>query len=386
MKRREFIKFMVAGTGVAFVPSVFNGCSTKPLVAMEGWNGPLPEETDIRIQVLSYAILAPNPNNIQPWLIDLTGPRSFDLYVDPERLLPETDPPYRQIHIGQGTFLENADLAARYYGYRADIRYFPRGMYGNTVLEKKPVASVELVEDPAVRVDPLFASILDRQSNRKVYDDTPLNQAELNGLNSAFDAAEYPLTVTTDPALRAKLAEIAKEAMRIEVGNRARDMEIAANFRFNDEEMEQHRDGFGVAQSGITGFKKWMIETFFLSRESAEAPDSTFGENVISLTQDQAHSAIGFGWITSTANTRRHQVQAGQAYERVNLTATRLGLAMQPMTQVLQEYPDMAELQQSFHRVLRIPQGHTVQMFFRLGSADSYVHSPRRRLKNLMKG
>jgi hypothetical protein len=72
---------------------------------MEGWNGPRPEETDIRIRVLSHAILAANPNNIQPWLIDLTGARSFDLYVDPERLLPKTDPPYRQIHIGQGTFL-----------------------------------------------------------------------------------------------------------------------------------------------------------------------------------------------------------------------------------------------------------------------------------------
>ncbi|MFT6914813.1 MAG: hypothetical protein ACJAWL_001112 [Motiliproteus sp.] len=40
------------------------------------------------------------------------GPRSFDLYVDPERLLPATAPFYRQIHIGQGTFLETLAIAA----------------------------------------------------------------------------------------------------------------------------------------------------------------------------------------------------------------------------------------------------------------------------------
>ena len=84
---------------------------------------------------MSYAILAANPHNTQPWIVDLTGPGNLDLYVDQQRLLPETDPPARQIHISQGTFLENLKLAARQYGYRTEIKYFPKGEYGNAVIE-----------------------------------------------------------------------------------------------------------------------------------------------------------------------------------------------------------------------------------------------------------
>jgi len=148
MQRRNFIKVMAAGSTVALLPSVLSGCGEHGETGLEAWDGPMPGETDIRRIVLSYAILAPNPQNKQPWVVDLSGPKSFDLYVDQTRLLPKTDPPFRQTHIGQGTFLENADLAARKHGFRMDVRYFPQGIYGNTVMEDKPVASVTLVEDP----------------------------------------------------------------------------------------------------------------------------------------------------------------------------------------------------------------------------------------------
>ncbi len=47
---------------------------------------------------------APNPHNTQAWRFRIHGDLEMSLYVDPERLLPATDPSSRQIHIGQGTF------------------------------------------------------------------------------------------------------------------------------------------------------------------------------------------------------------------------------------------------------------------------------------------
>ena len=48
------------------------------------------------------------------------------LYVDTDRLLPETDPYNRQITIGLGCFLEIMRMAAAEDGYRVDLDALPR--------------------------------------------------------------------------------------------------------------------------------------------------------------------------------------------------------------------------------------------------------------------
>lgn len=385
MNRRDFIQVTAGGSAMLLVPSLLNGCAETPSRALEAWQGHPEGETDIRLLVLSYAILAPNPHNKQPWIVDMRGALEFDLYVDPERLLPETDPPFRQIHIGHGTFLENLELAARHFGYRADIRYFPAGMYANTVVEPKPVASITLVRDASVHRDPLFDQILARQSNKREYEDAPLSRQQVDGLMSSYDSSRYKLAITADSQKRAALSEIAIKAMEIEVGNRERDLESLAMFRFNDEEIEHYRDGFGVAHTGASGLKKWIAETFFLSRNAAEKDPSEFGKAVIPITIKQAQSAAAYGWIVSKTNLRRDQVEVGRAYERVNLAATALGVAVHPLSQVLQEYSDMSDLQQEFKTFLGVPDGHTVQMFFRLGRARPIQHSPRREISSLVR-
>jgi hypothetical protein len=367
------------------MPATLPGCASAPLKAIEGWNGPPKDERDIRRIVLAYAILAPNPHNKQPWLIRLTGERSFELFVDPERLLPETDPPFRQIHIGQGTFLENLSVAAQEYGHRAEIAYFPEGEYGNTELRPKPVAAVNLVPDPAIAKDPLFGAIPARRSNKREYDEATLTAEELAGIRGAYDNSAYPLGILTAADKRAELAAIVEQGMRIEAGNPGRDLETITMFRFNDDEVEAHRDGFGLAQSGMGGFKRWVAEAFVISRKSAEADPREFSKGAIDLTRDQARSAAAFGWITSASNRRLDQVKVGRVYERVNLTATRLGLAMHPMSQVLQEYADMSELQRRLLKFLEVPEGHTAQMLFRLGRAEPTAHAPRREVSALIR-
>lgn len=383
MDRRNFIKVMAGGSSTVLIPSVLSACNQgDPQVWLDGWKGPAPQETDIRWVVLSYAILAANPHNKQPWVVDLTGPRSFDLYVDQQRLLPQTDPPARQVHIGQGTFLENLELAARQYGYRADIHYFPKGEYGNTVIEDKPVASIDLSTDESIARDVLFGSILKRQSNKRTYTDAALTPDQLNGLRGTQVDARLQLNIADNHALNAELSEILVQAMDIETSDKARDAETVEMFRFSDDERRRFRDGFGIAQSGMTGFTGWLVETLFLSRESAEEDSSSFGEQSVDLTRKQAQSATAYGWISTASNTRLDQVVTGRAYERLNLTATALGIAMHPMSQVLQEYADMTELQRRFLAYLEVSQGHTIQMVFRLGVAAPVEHTPRRPVRD----
>ncbi|MEM7318484.1 MAG: twin-arginine translocation pathway signal protein, partial [Pseudomonadota bacterium] len=61
---------------------------------------------------------------------------------------------------------------------------------------------------------------------------------------------------------------------------------------------------------------------------------------------------------------------------RVNLVATELGLGVQPMSQALQEYPEMSDLYADVHQMLA-SQGQTVQMLGRLGYGPDVPQSPR---------
>ncbi len=386
MQRREFIKITTIGiTGAILVPSLLSSCNSSSSSALEGWQGPASDQTDIRMLVLSYAILAANPHNKQPWIIDLKSPTEMDLYVDQTRLLPETDPPARQIHIGQGAFLENLVLAAQHYGYEAQIRYFPQGMYSNTEVLHQPVAGITL-KPGKKHDDPLFSMMLHRQSNKRVYEsDRSLTSGQIQSFKDIFRSKDYALQLTQDLGTRKEIAAILTEAMKIETRGHARHIETMKMFRLNNWEIEKYRDGFGIAQLGMTGLKGWIAEKFFLgTRQEIENPESSASqsgmESATNTTQEQAESASAFGWIVSKTNTRLDQVKVGQAYQRVNLETTRLGLGQHPMSQVLQEYEEMAGLQKEFLKLLKVPSGHTVQMLFRLGYAEEVIHSPRRRI------
>jgi len=80
--------------------------------------------------------------------------------------------------------------------------------------------------------------------------------------------------------------------------------------------------------------------------------------------------------ITSAGNTRFEQIDAGRDWIRLQLAATSQGLAMQPVSQALQEYPEMAAHYRQAHELLASP-GQTVQMLGRLGYGPEIDPSPR---------
>ncbi|MGF1696006.1 twin-arginine translocation pathway signal protein [Vibrio lamellibrachiae] len=386
MNRRNFIKVVGLGVGSVALSSAVVSCSSSSNPSDNyGWNGPDSSQKDIRMQVLSYAILCPNAHNIQPWTIKMTGDESFDLYVDPQRLLPETDPIYRQIHISQGTFLETLSIAASGLGYDAIIDYFPQGMYGNTELLDKPVASINLVKQSQISPDPLFGHLLTRHSNKREYGNYKLTQMELDTLQSFTEQrGSYPLSITDSTEEKLKLEKVLTDAMQIEVSNNDRSHETIAMFRFDQDEVNKYRDGFGVSQAGLTGIKKIMVENFFLSREKTEKDPTEFDQQAVDMTKKTVASTETFGWITSAGNSRLDQVIVGRDYCRLNLKTTAMGLAQHPMSQVLQEYSDMLPLQAEFKKAFGIDDNDTVQMLFRLGKAKKTPHGPRRVVSQLI--
>ena len=74
----------------------------------------------------------------------------------------------------------------------------------------------------------------------------------------------------------------------------------------------------------------------------------------------------------------------GQFMDAIVRKATEIGVALQPHSQTLQEYPEMAALRAAMYRETGTPDGATLQMFFRLGYAGDSGPSPRRALASFL--
>jgi hypothetical protein len=377
MDRRQFVR--VTGGGVLVAAATAGaGCSQHmPAAAIEPWKGPGPE-TDLRRWVLGYAILAPHSHNLQSWLVDLGTSDEILLRCDLGRLLPETDPYSRQIMMSHGTFLELLDIAARERGLRAEITLFPEGPFAPDKLDRRPVARIRLGPDPAIQKDPLFAQILARHTNRSLYElERPVPAAAWLAMTEAVKPNPMRLGFVgaDQPDVLKHHRTIASDAWRIELTTPRTIMESYKVLRVGAAEIDEHRDGLSVLDPMVV----WLNRLGLFDRSKAPAPDDYATTSQIKDFDKKLDSTPGFLWMVTEGNDRATQVNAGRAYARVQLTATAHGLALQPLQQALQEYPEQAKPYADVRRLLdAAPPGRTVQMWARVGYAPPVDPAPRR--------
>ena len=378
MQRRNFIR--LAGGGIVLAAgAALGGCSRAyPPEATAAWNGP-GNEADPRRWVLGYAILAPHSHNLQSWVADLRRPGEITLSCDPARLLPETDPFSRQIMMSHGTFLELLDIAARERGLRAEIELFPEGEFSPERIDGRPVARIRLVPDAAVAKDPLFAQILARRTNREAYDlargVTPEAWAAMANAAGSAGGLRFGHVGTDDAAALARHRAIAAEAWRIELVTPRTMLESYKVLRVGADEIARHRDGLSLMDPMVVA----MTRLGLFDRSKAPAPDDFAVTSQVEEFNAKLATTPAFLWLVSDGNDRRTQVAAGRAYARVQLAATAHGVAMQPLQQALQEYPEQAGPYAAIRELVGAPEpSRTVQMWARVGYAPPVQPAPRR--------
>jgi hypothetical protein len=334
------------------------------------WQTAGAETNDERVRWLSWAILAPNPHNRQPWIADLGKPGEIVLLAQLDRRLPHTDPFDRQITIGLGAFLELARMAAAEDGVTIEIEPFPEG-FSPDRLDARPVARLVVTQRPAVP-DPLFAHARARRTNRRPYDVTqPVPDAALAAIRDA--ASPERSATTADPDRVAILRDIAWRAMQTELRTPATARESTELTRIGKAEIEANPDGISLAGPFLEGLSRVGM----LSREGMADPTSPEFQSMLSSQKPQFDTAMAFLWIMTEGNDRTAQLSAGRSYVRANLAATGLRIAMQPFSQALQEYAEMQPSFAELEAALASPPGTRVQMFARLGLAAAPPGSPR---------
>ena len=366
MHRRKFLK-IIGGTTVLGTAGTYIWAAPTAKSARLAWHNTGAYNDPMRF-ALSYAILAPNPHNRQPWLVELVSEDEAVLYCDTTRHLPVTDPLDRQITIGLGCFLEQFTIAAWQKNRLSNITLFEQGSH-KTQLDLRPVARIKLVEG---KVDDtgLFPSIISRQTDRSSYSKTAPSDLVLDSIKAA---AGLTANITNAPSLSSQIREICANSTRIEFMTPHIHEESAGLMRVGRKAVTENPDGISIEGP--------MIELLnlggALNPSAMRDHNSTSFKQGMNMYMQAVETAPSFLWITTPTNSRTDQIKAGQAYLRVNLKATELGLSMHPLSQCLQEYSEMEKQLAAIHKLLNINTPNRIQMLARIGYGKAKKKSPR---------
>lgn len=366
---------MILGAGGAAV-LIGSGTAWRvtqvPRTAVQPWEidaGPVLD--DVRLEAFRHAILAPNPHNKQPWQIRLVGDDRATLMCDPERRLPETDPFDRQITIGFGCFIELAAIAAAEQGVAIDVDSFPEGE--GVVIGNRPVATLRFRRDPLIKPDRLVSVIPDRRSTKEMYDPKkPIAPRILTALVAPSTLAMIH-HATSDAGVLVPLRDIVKRAFALETRIPRTYRESIDVMRIGHAEIDANPDGIDLSGPLIEG----LSLAGMIDRQQLADPTSMAYRQGLDQQLSIYGSIPGAFWLATPGNSRAEQIAAGRAYARANLTATMLGLSMHPVSQSLQEYPEMNRQFDLVHRLLKAPSGGRIQMLARIGHGPSVGPSPR---------
>jgi len=369
LSRRNMIGLIGGGVILAAGVAMATIATRSPRTALLPWDA-AGLEAEPRRRALSFALLAPNPHNRQPWLVDLSEPDVVMLYADPDRLLPHTDPQNRQITIGLGCFLETMRIAASHGGYRVDITPFPDGE-NPAQLDHRPVARAVFTADPGIATDPLFAQIPLRRTTKDPFDTArPVAADLLPTLAMAVSRTRFGGSVAE--ADIAAWRTLTHDALTIEIETPRTYKESVDLFRIGRTEIDANPDGIDF---GGPLFET-LAATGLMTREIVLDPTSQAYKAGLASVYAASDTAMGHVWLVSAGRSRGDQIATGADWVRLNLAATAAGLAIQPLSQGLQEYPEMAAFLADIHTRLA-PDGGTVQMLARIGYADFPSPSPR---------
>lgn len=325
---------------------------------------------DPRIQLISNGILAANSHNMQPWKIKLDdkNPMIFYLYADDNKLTKEVDPFARQTMISQGTFLTYVKVCGEKHGYATYIELFPNGEYDEENLAKsmreKPVARITLNKTKTENNN-LYDHMFLSDTNRDAYKDIKLNDNEINLLKSIGEGGSCQIKIYQDKDNVEKLGEYALQGAKIEAAIPRVSKETSKIFRKNEYEKNKIPIGFSLDGQGVTGTKKEVMQALITIIPSLNNEKSS-GESFIKSTKNSIDHTQTYVMMITKGNSRKEQVISGMYYSELILKAHSFGIVMQPVSQVLEEYPEMKEAYNKIHSEY-VEKGNIIQMLMRVG-------------------
>lgn len=343
---------------------------------------------DVRLELVEWARLAQNAHNFQTWRVELDATQNdtFHLFLDETRMLPQTDPPARQVTMSAGTFLAVVEARAAQLGYRAAIDLLPQGEFALEDPGAVPVASIRIERSEAPTTALAMAADADaitRPTVKYRYEPATLED-ELVARIEGYSRPGVRFTVIDDPAEVAWLNQLSIEAFTIEMTNEPTLLESFEATRQNG--AQRRRDPYGLSYSAnFPGRSLWFIDIGLTLAPQRDA--QRWGETGIRLFTETMEQIDSYLMVVSDSNDRRAQLETGMLLQAAWMELHAVGLVALPNSQALQEYTAMAELYRQIHDRYAA-QGGTVQMLLAVAEPHGGRHrfSPRFPTSDLVAG
>jgi nitroreductase len=313
---------------------------------------------EITEYVVTAAVWAPSVHNSQPWRFTAEEQR-LSLYADAARQLRVADPEGREMMISCGAALFTARLALRSLDYVPETSVLPD--------PAQPLLVARLNwPQRATRTEfeqRLFGQVRQRRTHRGGFDTVPLPPGLLAALREAAARYDAMLRVVADDGRRAALAAAVQQA---ESAQRFDTERVAELVRWAPAPGSTRADG--VPPDSYPA-RAEHTDPDFPGRDFAHG----HGWGLPPLATASWHRSAGVAALLTTAYDRPVDwINAGQALQRILLTAAASGAAVALHTQPL-EFPRLRESIRT-----GLSDGAYPQLVLRVGTVTQVAASVRR--------
>ena len=355
MKRRKFLgiaggTIVIAGVTYYLLSDRNNferGNSTveiKNLVSMK------PDEREI----LLLASLAPSGHNTQPWFVKYIVPYHWLICNDRTRWLPAVDPTQRETILSIGTFIQTLEYAAANAGYNCAFTVLATTNQDENIMDIKLTKASGMVSFD-------IKKIKNRRTVRSNYLDDVLKKEDVNYLFS--DEKKFFNFIQSGSKEYKYLNEQTIEANRIQSYRDAAEKELSDWIRFSTKDAQKNMDGLSTASMEIEGISGFIVRNFY--NKNSVMKDSFKDRSVDNVIKQISQSA---GWllITSKDESVAGLLETGKRMQRLFIKVREKGVAIHPMTQILEEPSTKQALNQS------IGINDSIQFILRIGYLKNY--------------
>ncbi len=304
---------------------------------------------------------APSPLNTQPWRFRWRDD-AIELLADRTRSLPAADPDGRQLTIACGAALFNLRLAVRHLGVDAVVAPFPDPQDADLLARVSAGA-----ERPPDGTDAaLLAALPYRHTHRRPFTDGPVPPEICAALRAAAREEGAELHLVKRPDARARLAALAARA----------DQEQQRDTRLREEIVAWTSPPGAARRDGVppTAYPRpgTGAQAPFPARDHALGRDQ--GVDVPDVPAVEPAIAV----LTTEADGRDDWLVAGQALQRVLLTAARRWVFASFLGQLM-EVDELRPVVRAQLGLRGVP-----QVVLRIGRATVAVPTPRRDVSDLL--